>query len=551
MKFKMPETLDGLDADALNTLLQEAVTAYGDLAVIDDVELTDAQLEDLEVLAVAVETVQAEVSTRETALAARTEKIAAAKAKIESATAEETTEEVVVDETTETPAGEAVDEVVVPDDASEITEEQSVVASAGKKRVVQRLASKVPEVEQVAPKELPVASLVAAADVRGFTSGQKLEDTLDAAKAFLARLSGFPAGYQKGLSLKAGAFSIHKVTDERFALNGRSIEEDYDKVMAAAKDQREGGSLVAGGGWCAPSETMYNIPSLETISGILTMPEVTFNRGGINFTKGINFEDIYAATGFKQTEAQAIAEVPKTFLSVTCPAFEEVRMDAIGWGLKAPILTSKTYPELIKRFLDGALVAHAHKMNVEKISRIVAFLGVAINATEYGSAVGDSLTALEQQAIRLRYKYRMAESTKMTGFAPVWFKAVLRADLAFRGGLDSLAVSDAQITAWLSARNISLQFVYDWQDLAAVGTAYPATVQVALYPAGTFVAGTSDVISIDAIYDSVELAKNMYTAAFFEEGLAVFNPVGNGVLVEIALDYHGRMGAHNITSVVV
>lgn len=184
-------------------------------------------------------------------------------------------------------------------------------------------------------------------------------------------------------------------------------------------------------------------------------------------------------------------------------------------------------------------------MNV--IGRVVAKLGTKINATEFGAAVPDTLTALEVQAMRLRYKYRLLENAKMEGFAPIWFKGVLRADIAYQGGVASYTVTDAQINSWLASRNISLQWIYDWQSLGATGADYPTSVQIALYPSGTFVVGTADVISVDAVYDSVGLKVNEYLATFFEEGLALFSPMMNGVLAELALNYHGRIGAQDIT----
>ena len=40
-----------------------------------------------------------------------------------------------------------------------------------------------------------------------------------------------------------------------------------------------------------------------------------------------------------------------------------------------------------------------------------------------------------------------------------------------------------------------------------------------MYPAGTWVKGTADVINLNAVYDAAELATNIYTALFFEQGI--------------------------------
>ena len=40
-----------------------------------------------------------------------------------------------------------------------------------------------------------------------------------------------------------------------------------------------------------------------------------------------------------------------------------------------------------------------------------------------------------------------------------------------------------------------------------------------MYPAGTWVKGSIDVINVDAVYDSTGLEQNVYTALFVEEGI--------------------------------
>jgi hypothetical protein len=43
------------------------------------------------------------------------------------------------------------------------------------------------------------------------------------------------------------------------------------------------GALVAAGGWCAPSETLYSLADMGTLDGVLTLPNVTVKRGGIKY----------------------------------------------------------------------------------------------------------------------------------------------------------------------------------------------------------------------------------------------------------------------------
>jgi hypothetical protein len=326
-------------------------------------------------------------------------------------------------------------------------------------------------------------------------------------------------------------------------------------VMAAAKEARlPGNSLVAAGGWCAPSEIWYDsfLRLEDANAGLLSIPEVTARRGGINFTKGPDFATLFADAdfGFIQTEAQAEAATPKPCYAVECPPFEEVRLDAVGFCITAGILTNAAYPELIRRVLELALVGQRRRINASTIARISTAAGAAIDYAEVGGATSDLLDALTIQALRLRYQYTMNPNTTIEVILPVWAKEVVRADLSRRTGVEMLAVSDQQINTFFGARGLSVQFVYDYQNFTSASsttwTAFPATVEAIMYPAGAFVRLTADVIDLDAIYDSVNTKTNTYTAAFFEEGMAVANVGGTAVKVSVALNVYGNTGAANI-----
>jgi hypothetical protein len=123
-----------------------------------------------------------------------------------------------------------------------------------------------------------------------------------------------------------------------------------------------------------------------------------------------------------------------------------------------------------------------------------------------------------------------------------------------------LAVTDAQIASWFAVRRIRVQFIRDFDDLnssaitVAGGTAgwttWPDKVRVVMYPAGAYVALGLDVIDVDAVYDSAGLADNQFTAAFFEEGVAVANTCGTGFNVTIGLTGLSRpIGATGVAAV--
>jgi hypothetical protein len=565
--FEKPETFEGISLDDLRALSEQALTEARDIMANEDADLTDEQIARVEVLMSASAEIDAEVSTRETAAAERADRISALRGQVKDSTPDEGDEP---DEGEDDPEEE--DPAEEPDeDAEANTEKEVVVASAPTRRTVAIAKKSAPEVEEPqGDDQSGWATLVAAADVPGFTTGQSLGDMLEVANAFQSRSRGFSGGAGSakpqvlapnvfGLSENHRRYGVAKIQkpEYEFTVDDRmSAQDQMDIVMAASKEARlPQGNLVAAGGWCAPSEQIYGFCELESVSGILSLPEVQARRGGISFTKGPDYGTLAANWGFLQTEAQAEAGTAKVCYSIDCPPWTEVRLDAIGFCVTAPVLTNAAFPELINRVLQIGAVAHAHHVNASVISRISTAIGAAINWTEVGGSTSDILDAAALQADRLRYTYSMDPNTTIEAIFPIWVKGFIRADVGRRLNIDNpLNVTDAMIMSWFGVRGIAPQFVYDYQPLSATTpafpasaptttwTAYPTAVEFMMYPAGAFTKLTKDVIDLDTIYDSVGLSTNVYTAAFFEEGLAVANTCGSGVKVQVSLDTKGATG---------
>lgn len=559
MKFKLPEDLSVLSIEDLNKLRDEALAESEPLASLSDDEITADQLADFEQLVEAVDTIEARIGEIESEETERVNRLAAARAKLAAQTAEKEEAEADPEPKDEDESHEDPPAAEEEDEAEAEIEKEPVVAAAkpAKKSVALVTRSTKREVEH--EKDNESATIIASANVPGYQTGQAFQDLGEVAEAFQARGRGFKSmpSQRAGEAIfeRYGVATIKK-PDTEFTFENGTLEEQMEFIMNAAKESRlPGGSLIAAGGWCAPSETLYDFCSFETVSGILSLPEITVRRGGINFTKGPDYGTLAATWGFLQTEAQAEANTVKTCYDIACPSFTEVRLDAIGFCVKNGVLTNVGYPELVRRVLEIGAVAHAHKVNAQVLSRISTAIGAAANFVELGSAAADILDAVSLQAEILRYQYALAPGATIEVVIPVWLRNVIRTDLSRRGGVENfISLTDAQVTALFASRGLAVQWVYDWQPLPTSGaghdTAWPTTVDIMLYPAGAFVKGTSDVISLDTVYDSVGLSTNDYTAAFFEEGLLVANTCGTGRKVGIALtDIHGRVGEFSLPGV--
>ena len=562
----------GADVVALQT---EAIARFQELH--GDAEAgSDAAFDALEVLDIVVAGAKTELARRDTVTSERRAKIAELAKRVAPPAADEPADEVpaedapvedapvaeVPDAPVETPAAPVAEVVEAP--AAEVVPEP--IAAAAAPRPARRRVDIGALPRRTAPVKQTGAVITAAADVSGFTPGQHI-DFDQVAKAANTKFEAFPTGRQAGVSLRAGVARIAIPYPQDAIADGNN---DQKVINHAASVSRVGKSLVAAGGWCAPSDVLLDLgPSLaEANVGLVDIPEVSAPRGGLRFTEGPDYTQIWSGVGWGMTETQAIAGsgftspiggaivgTEKPCYRVPCPAFGEERAEAWGFCITSGILQNDAYPELTRDVIEKAVIVHAHRINARTINRMVAESGAAIVINLGPSATPSVLNSLDAQITDYRYLNRMSDMAELEVVLPLWLKAVIRADQSVRTNStvsEAYDVTDQRINAWFAARKARVQWVYDWQD-AFTGVAggfgsatailsWPDTVQALIYAAGTFVRARGEVISLDAIYDTNNLPDNDYQALWVEEKLLVIKRRWKARLVTIALSANGATG---------
>ena len=555
-KFERPEDINALDDEALGTSIDEAV-AYGqELASKDDADLTKEEIAELDSIGTYLDEAEALRDTRASEAKDRADKLAALRAKVAPRKADDSTD--AGDEGDEDEGDNADDDPGAGpgeyegDDPDAAPAEPSQQAASLRKTTASRAARRSPDKgKPPAPKVYPQMSLKASGEFGGFTAGQEFHNLFDAGKAISARLNGMPKGYQKDTVLRQSALAFGMPVTE-FHQDNRDYRNDTELFYAASREARlTGGSLTAAGGWGAPSERSLDFCELESIDGLFQVAEVTITRGGVQYTKGPTFADVFnSSTGFwDMTEAVAEAGVvQKTSLRPAVPGFIEKRLDAVGVMMEAGLLLRAGWPELVERYARLLLSAHKVKMAQKAITQIIGYTGAPVSiGNGFGNAM-DIVHLLSMVAIGERQRNNMSDNQTLEVVLPSWVKEIIRVDLAQRSGVDTPNVSDAEITGYFTTRNMRPQFIRGWQNLAIDGTAnvaitYPDTVDVLMYPAGTYVRGVADVIQLDTIYDSVNLKKNDYVHLFVEQGTLMTNPCGDGRHLRIPSLANGRRAA--------
>lgn len=340
----------------------------------------------------------------------------------------------------------------------------------------------------------------------------------------------------------------------------------------------QGASLTAAAGWCAPSQNDYDLcRNWDSPVGLLDLPTVTVTRGGINYTDEPTFPEIYAnavAVGGGSnflTEAQVIADTPKTCSEIPCPTFENRRLDVMALCIRVSFLQAAGYPEVVAAWEDGLRAAHEAEQNRLIIADLLARAGAATTIAPLDGANGDSFTSallagIGLAAEDLRYRFHMNWNSTVEIALPHWVIPQIRADLSRRSGDTGnlLQVTDSYIASLFSVMNVRVHFVRGWQDGLITGgaldplfpggdaatpfmTALPNDVSFLAWPAGSVAVARQDVVTLTNVYDAASLAVNEFTSLFAEEGFAPIYPCPGQRLYTLAdLCVGGITGAHQI-----
>lgn len=531
-QITIPEDPSTLSDSELETLHDTAVSAFQALLPGDNEAPSDETLSQLDALASGIGTLKDEVAKRDDAALARSNR------------ARDLASHILPKASDDTPAdGEEEDALADEEDApaDEAAQAPEAVAASGRRRRpitidLSGLRANKKEEAPVSTSDEPSSATkkvaFAAQGAAGFDVGTPIS-IADMAQSVNSRLGGFNASAyalasQRG-QRQSERFTIAKIKRE-FDPQAVVVTEDPRDAMSFVTNEKNlpGQSLVASGGWCAPSETLYDLVDISEAENLVSIPEIQISRGGIRHTLGPDYRTVFADTGFCYTEEEDIAGDydgsgggKKPCATVPCPDFEDVRLGYCGVCIGAGLLQQRGYPEVIEDYIKKTLNAHAHRVSASVINSMVANSDKIVFPGPQAGAAAPLLTAVDLQATHYRAVNRMSDNATLEVLLPTWVKAALRGDLARRLGLAEFEVSDARIAGWFANRNVATQYVVDWQDISSTSasgfTSAPSGVQFLMYAAGTFVKGASDAITMENIYDSVLLGTNDYTALFTED----------------------------------
>jgi hypothetical protein len=411
--------------------------------------------------------------------------------------------------------------------------------------------------------------IVASADVPGFTQGGIVENIGKLADAMHARARMLPIS-------RTGDPNIYPVASLKreftFMLDENATPKQMNEVLTAATDTD---ILMAAGGWCAPSEISYDFFNIVCEDGMIDLPTIGLNRGGVQYPTSPSFGDIVAIPDIvwswtEQDDIDAVdsASVFKPCVRLECPTFVDRRADCFGFCVTAGNLIDYAYPELVANWLRFVMAIRAKATNAGIIDLMLNGGGsgdpisasIPVDHTGLlGASTSSLLQSIELSVIDYREKFSMCADAILEVVLPRWANAVIRADLANRDGIDVFGVTNGMIADWFNLRGARVQFVGDWQvrEAGEAGTAtpggatplteWPDTIEYMLFAPGTFVRGNGMSLDLGVTRDSVLNATNDHTAAWAEDCFAILKPGHESRVVTVALCPSGEIGARTFT----
>lgn len=433
------------------------------------------------------------------------------------------------------------------------------------------------DVQAQAPKQsIPrkESVLVASADIPGFPAGGRLsgmygQDGL--VEALVSRAKSVPITKAGAAAPRYAVASL--IREHKYELGMNATPSEVNAILQAAANPE---IFLASGGWCSPSAISYDFFNIVAEDGMLDLPTVGIQRGGIRFPTSPSFADVTASTAlWRWTETQDIAALTGTAQSgtktcgrVPCPGFNEERLACDGICLTVGNLTEDAYPEVISNFTRLLFAAHAHKVNRLRIQQLQGFANTPSVTGTFGAAgeglVAPVLNAIAVNATDYRSRYAMAEGAVLEVLAPKWIRAAMRSDIRRRQGVvtrEALAMSDATLMSLFDAENVRVQWVSDYQERTAgypgyyvspstpIGfTAWPSTVEFLMWAPGTVVLGQGMRLDLGIIRDSVLNATNDYTAIWTEDCWLMFKPGHEVRRIVVNICADGTTGANDLVS---
>lgn len=315
---------------------------------------------------------------------------------------------------------------------------------------------------------------------------------------------------------------------------GRSPEENTRRIEAVTAalmdaDPEAFEVLTAAGGLCGPLTPYYGLARVgerdRPVKAGLQNYQAT--RGGITFQAPPEIPDFNAAvtqwTLANDETPGSDGPATKPCLTIDCGVDIDATIYAVVECLTFGNIMARTSPERVTNAVENTMTAFARKAESLLLDQLKAG-STAVTAGQALGAARDLLYQIGAAAAGYRSRRRMRRDAVLDLMIPSWTIDMMRDDLARSldgGSTDRLAVADATINSYLTARNIRIAaayldspttgggMVFDNQAASAL-LDYPDTVEWGLWHPGAWLFLDNGELDLGLVRDSTLNSTNDY-----------------------------------------
>lgn len=446
----------------------------------------------------------------------------------------------------EAPAEDAKDEPAADEKADDTKESKGSKGGDGEKgeSATSRLklgaiTGKREPAEVTGQREEPRVSIVAAAGDRSFTRGQEMspQELYSAIWERQRRINHDQGGSGDYITV---ASIEHPTRDDRH-LSSHDEFGNSRKVDAVTQPQ-----ALTAAGVCAPYTIDYSMGVIGSTARPVkaAFPNYTADRGGVQFRRDVDAlgSGPISASGTWSLETDANPGDPtaggstKPIWDVPCNDVISAEVQAVTLGLRFSNITNRFDPEAVAANTQAAAIAHARQAEMLLLNSMYSQCTATFQETKTISATRDLLVAIDKVRAYWRDARRIGDDVPLRTILPHWVLDAMRADLtrAMHTANEAwLGEADTTILQWFNNRGITPSWTLDGRAAitAASGPpqvygmaqqgygvltgpnaipAFPAQVEFAMFPEGTFVYLDGGSLDVGVVRDQALVQQNRY-----------------------------------------
>lgn len=251
--------------------------------------------------------------------------------------------------------------------------------------------------------------------------------------------------------------------------------------------------------------TGTGIPAGTTITAVASATNATMSQ---------------AATATASSVSITIGRGSKATFVVTCPAVQEVIVQAIYSSIQFGNFLGRSFPEQVQAWTSLMAAVVARTAETALLDGIAA-KSTAVTAAGLVGGGREILARIGQGAMGYRSRNRMDPNATLDVLLPAWVPDMIAADMVrtFSDDAEMIEQARARAGAWLAARNVRVGWYLDSKtgggqiigaQAAGVLDQFPAHCFAYLYASGTFLHLDAGTLDLGLVRDSVLNANNNF-----------------------------------------